>query len=266
MSRKTRRGIMPRPDDPQTDFRARQRAFAAHVRNPELHPPPGDVDPRRMQVYRGLVFDNLASLLGGVFPVARRVVASERWRGLVREFLHRHASRSPYFLDVSQEFLTFLAEASPRDVPPFLLELCHYEWVELSLSAAAEELPTEDVEAHGDLLAGSPVVSPLLWRLAYAYPVHLIGPEFQPSEPGAEPTRLLVWRRRDDSVGFMVVNVLTVGLLDELEAAESGDAALRRLAARLPRLSSEMVYEKGLATLERLRKAEVLLGTRLESK
>lgn len=257
---------MPPPGDGLPAFRAHQLAFAAHLRDPEAAPRPVDVEPRRMQVYVDLIFNNVEALLAGVFPVARRVLGPERWRGLVRSFLHRHACRSPYFLELSQEFLTFLADAQPPDLPGFLLELCHYEWVELYLRVAEEELPVDGVEPEGDLLAGAPVVSPLLWKLVYGHPVHRIGPDFQPAGPDPDPTRLLVWRRRDDSVGFMAVNDLTLALLEELEAACTGGEALRRLAARLPRLSSGTVYEKGLATLERLRKAEVLLGTRLESK
>ena len=52
----------------------------------------------------------------------------------MRKFVHRHPSESPYFLEISQEFLTFLSEQVHRvtsSLPEFLLELAHYEWVEL---------------------------------------------------------------------------------------------------------------------------------------
>ena len=51
------------------------------------------------------------------------------------------------------------------DDPPFLLELAHYEWVELALDIAEQELPERvDISAE-QLLAGRPLISPLAWPL-----------------------------------------------------------------------------------------------------
>lgn len=253
---------MSRPGDNLPDFRARQLDFAAHIRDPEAHAAPADVEPRRMQIYLDLFYNNIESFLAGAFPVAKRLLAEERWHGLVRDFVRRHPSESPYFLEISQEFLTFLADGEPGDVPPFLLELCHYEWVELALSVAEEDVPQAGLDPQGDLVRGEPVVSPLIWKLAYHYPVHQIGPDFQPQQPGETPTQLLVYRKRDDSVRFMVVNALTMALLDELEAGGTGGDALDRLARRAAGLERDVVRREGVATLERFRNADILLGTR----
>lgn len=255
---------MPRPGDNLPGFVARQLEFAAHIRNPDAHPRPGDVDARRMQIYVDLFYSNIESFLAGAFPVAKSALGGERWHALVRDFVHRHPSTSPYFLEISQEFLTFLADRPPADdVPPYLLELCHYEWVELALSVAEEEIAEEGIDRRGDLLQEVPVVSPLIWKLAYAFPVHQIGPTFQPSaRPGEEPTQLVVYRRRDDKVRFMEVNALSMALLDELDAGGTGREVLTRLAERVPGLDSEVVAREGLATLERFRNAEIVLGTR----
>jgi hypothetical protein len=244
---------------------ARQLDFAAHIRNPGMHPCPPDVEARRMQIYVDLFYNNIESFLAGTFPVAKALLAEERWHALVRAFVHRHPSESPYFLEISQEFLTFLASQS-ADLPPFMLELCHYEWVELALSVAEEEIPEHGVDPAGDLYAGIPVVSPLIWKLAYRFPVHQIGTAFQPEQPGEQPTQLVVYRRRDDRVGFMEVNALTMALLDTLEQGNvSGAEVLERLAVEVADLDPEVVRREGLATLERLRKAEIILGVETQS-
>jgi hypothetical protein len=244
---------------------ARQLDFAAHIRNPEMHPRPADVEPRRMQIYVDLFYNNIESFLAGTFPVAKALLAQERWHALVRAFVHRHPSESPYFLEISQEFLTFLATQS-AGLPPFMLELCHYEWVELALSVAEEEIPEQGIDPAGDLCAGIPAVSPLIWKLAYRFPVHQIGTTFQPEQPGQQPTQLVVYRRRDDRVGFMEVNTLTMALLDTLEQGNvSGAEALERLAAEVADLDPDVVRREGLATLERLRKAEIILGAKTQS-
>lgn len=256
---------MPRRGDNLPGFIARQLEFAAHIRNPEENPRPADVEPRRMQVYVDLFYNNIEGFLAGAFPVAKKVMGEQRWPVLVRAFVHRHPSESPYFLEISQEFLGFLGDRPPLPLPPFLLELCHYEWVELALAVAQEEIPRTGVDRGGDLEHGVPVVSPLIWKLAYAYPVHQIGPEHQPDAPGAEATQLVVYRRRDDSVHFLAVNVLTMALLDALDGTRSGAEVLRRLAVEVADLAPEVVYTEGLATLARLRAAEIVLGTRMQS-
>jgi hypothetical protein len=248
---------------------ARQLEFAAHIRNPELNARPGDVEPRRMQIYLDLFYNNIESFLASAFPVSKSLLGDERWHLLVRAFVHRHPSESPYFLEISQEFLTFLAGAAVTDPalqeavrpPPFLLELCHYEWVELAMAVAEEEIPESGIDRSGDLLSGVPVISPLIWKLAYQYPVHQIGPRFQPETPEVAPTQLVVYRRRDDSVHFMTVAPLTMALLDELEVPQSGRQALARVAERVPGLSVDIAYSRGLETLEQLRNAEIVLGS-----
>lgn len=244
------------------DFKARQLEFAAHIRDPERNPRPTDVAEQRMGVYRDLFYNNIEGLLGSAFPVAKQVLASDRWQRLVRGFISRHPSQSPHFLDISQEFLAFLGAggASEAGLPPFLLELCHYEWAELYLSVAEEDLPADGIDPAGDLLSGVPVVSPLVWKLAYLFPVHRVSPANQPVDSGPEPVHLLVYRRRDDDVRFMEINALTRVLLDALDGTTTGRAVLEMLAAGAPALDGAIILERGHATMERLRLAHVILG------
>ncbi|HEX7034282.1 MAG TPA: putative DNA-binding domain-containing protein [Pseudomonadales bacterium] len=256
---------MSRQGDNLPTFRALQLDFAAHIRDPDRQPRPADVDPRRMRVYVELFYNNVEKLLASAFPVARSILAGERWYGLVRAFLQRHGSSTPYFLEISQEFLTFLAEDEALEVPPFLLELCHYEWVELALGVAEEEIPEHGIDPDGDLAAGIPVLSPLMRRLAYRYPVHRIGPGFQPETPPEQPTQLVVYRRRDDAVHFMEVGTLTMALLERLEPGKvCGAEVLARLADEVQGMEADAVRRQGLAALTRLRNAQIVLGTRSE--
>ena len=248
-------------------FLETQLAFTAHVRNPDAHPRPTDVEPRRMQIYLDLIFNNIESFLASGFPIAKRVLDGDRWRALVRRFVHQHASSSPYFLEVTQEFLTFLDDCDDDDVPDFLLELCHYEWVELALSTSEVEIPREGIDPSGDLLSEVVVVSPLIWCLSYRYPVHQIGKSFMPDQPPESPTQLVVYRRADDQVKFLSVNAVTIRLVSLLEQELTGSAALddliRELASESAQMDEKTVYDQGIATLEKLREAEILLGTRI---
>lgn len=215
-----------------------------------------------MKIYLELFYNNIEGFLASGFPVAKKVLGEARWHMLVREFVHLHPSESPYFLEISQEFLAFLSARPPsgEPLPAFLLELAHYEWVELGLGVSELEIPETGFDPEAELSSGRLLLSPLIWGLAYRWPVHQIGPERVPDRPPSEPTHLIVYRRRNDRVAFMAVNAVTLRLVDLLEAGEPTMAALEQIAQELPGLSSKVIYEQGLATLTQLRDAEIVLG------
>lgn len=256
---------VPRPGDNLPDFRAVQLEFAAHLRHPILNPAPADVEPRRMRIYAELFYNNIERFLANSFPVLRSVLGDARWHARVRDFIHRHASTSPFFQEIPQEFLEFLADrgAALHD-PPFLLELAHYEWVELALDLDEDDVPELNIDREGDLLVGRPVVSPLAWSLCYRFPVHRIGPALQPTEAPPEPTFLVVYRNREDRVGFLESNRATARLLEILNGndALTGAVALASIADELPMVERQTVLAGGRQTLERLRDCDIILGTR----
>ena len=256
------------PADPPERLARLQRDFAAHIRDPNHHPSPTDVEDRRMAIYRRLFFNNISSLLAGNFPVLRGLYDDERWRRLVRAFYAEHQCRTPLFPEVAKEFLRYLQERAGReDDPPFLLELAHYEWVELALSLDTRELDEVAADPDGDLLAGQPVLSSLAWALSYEYPVHLIGPDYQPAEPPPGATHLLVYRNHRDHVKFMLLNDVTRLLLQQLldSPGLSGAEQLRRVAETIGHTDPERVIAAGAGVLEDLRKRDILLGTRTDA-
>lgn len=252
--------------DARPEFIRRQYEFAAHIRDPERNAAPADVEERRMAIYRELFYNNVENFLSGTFPVLRRLHDDAHWHAMARAFFAAHRSHSPLFLDIPREFLTWLREErTPHpDDRPFLYELAHYEWVELALSIAEESIDRDDVDPDGDLLETPPVLSPLAWHLTYAFPVHRIGPDFQPDAPGTQPTHLVVYRGRDDEVGFLEINPVTKRLLELLEADEgkTGRQLLQRIADEMSHPRPEVVIEGGRGILENLRERAIVAGAR----
>ena len=78
------------------------------------------------------------------------------------------------------------------------------------------------------------------------------------------PTELIVFRRRNDQVAFMEVNSVTLRLIELLQAGGEAADALQKITLELPGGDSKVVYEQGIATLERLREAEIVLGVSTE--
>ncbi len=243
-----------------------QRRFAGHIRDPEGIPAPADIEARRMTIYRSLFFNNVSSLLSQGFPVLYRCLGQARWDNLIRQFLVEHRASTPLFPQLGQELIAFLGsvrEAQPDD-PPFMLELAHYEWVEAALLFSDDEASPDLADPNGNLLAGLPLVSPLAWALSYRFPVHQIGPDFQPRQPDPEPTHLVVYRNRRDEVEFLKVNLVTQRLLQLLreQAQPSGLECLKTIAAELRHPQPEQVIQFGTNLMADLRQRHILLGTR----
>lgn len=250
---------MRAPDAPAR-LRAQQLALTRHLRDPQTQPAPGGVEDRRLAIYRELLFNNVATLLAGNFPVIRTLLDDDAWHALVRAFFRDHRCQTPLFPELGREFLRFLQSRDTLD-PPFLAELAHYEWVELALQISEALVPSHDPD--GDLLDARPLLSPLAWPLAYAWPVHRIGPDFQPDSPPDAPTLLLVRRDADGTVRFSELSPLAFRLLQRIEESPHlhGRAQLQALAAEAGTADADAFITQGHALLQQMHGAGVIPGT-----
>lgn len=242
-----------------------QFALARHIRDPEAHAPPPDIEERRLQVYRELFYNNVEGLLAGNFPVIRKLLGDAGWHARVRDFFRDYRCSTPLFPELAREFIHFVeARAeSGADDPAWLPQLAHYEWVELALEIAEDALPPHD--PSGDLLEGVPQPSPLAWPLAYDWPVHRLAPDFLP-DTGGPPTFLLVQRGTGGRVRFHEISALTFCLLQRLEESPtlSGRAQLLALAREAHAGDVGAFIAQGQQMLAQLRDSGVLLGTRTD--
>lgn len=245
---------------------AARNVLGAHIRDPDAHPAPAGIEDRRLRIYRELFFNNIEGILAGNFPVIRQILDGERWTALVRDFFREHPSHTPLFTELAREFLRYVEAraAQRRGDAPWLVELAHYEWVELALQISEARPSDVQHDPEGDLLDGVPVLSPLAWPLAYLWPVQCLGPDFLPDEPPAAPTLLLVQRAADGSVRFHELSPMTFRLLERIEEAPAltGREQLRALAHEAGGEADDIFIEAGRTMLEQLRSDAVVLGAR----
>ncbi|HET8707519.1 MAG TPA: putative DNA-binding domain-containing protein, partial [Pseudomonadales bacterium] len=176
-----------------------QNKLAQFIRQPDSVKSDPDWPQGRARVYADLVYNNIEDFLSRFFPVLKEITPLERWQSMVRDFVARHTNKTPYFLELAQEFLDYLEhERQAADDPAFLLELAHYEWVELALDVAEGDFPNHGDKVEGDWLETVFSVSPLACSLAYQFPVHRICTDYLPTAPPEQPTFLLVYRGSDD--------------------------------------------------------------------
>ena len=246
-------------------FKKHQYEFTAHIRNPDENEIPEGIEDRRMGIYRELLYNNVEGFIASGFPILRDIYDDDNWHKMIRDFFANHQSQSPYFLEISQEFIDYLQnerQTQPGD-PAGIIELAHYEWVELALHVSDENISMDNVDANGDLLTGRPVFSPLAWPLVYQFPVHTMGPDNLPEATPEQPTYLVVYRNRNDKVNFLEINPVTARLINLLQENDSytGLDAIDHISKEMKHPNPEVVKQGGLAALEELQGYGIIIGT-----
>lgn len=246
-----------------------QDVFTRHIRDPEYQPAPGDIEDRRMEIYRNSIFLNIERMASNFFPVLKKILPDDHWHAMIRDYFKYHRSHVPPYLPrIGQEFLQYLE--NERDLegdPPFILELAHYEWIEFALSIDTREIQWDGIDPDGDLLEGIPVLSPIVIPLSYSYPVHTIIPDNRTEELPAQPTYLIVYRDTSYKVGFMELNPVSARLLEKILRKKElpGKILLEEVAEELHHPNVEIVIAGGLDTMKQLRDKDILLGTKSAS-
>ncbi|CAN0601531.1 unnamed protein product, partial [Ectocarpus sp. 12 AP-2014] len=190
---------------------------------------PAGIEPRRLQVYRDLVYRNIEGFISSAFPVLRSLYEDAAWEARVRGFIQQHKCKTPLFLQISEEYLEYLSGIADTELMPFEAELAHYEWLELAVDVADGQVPALRAGVAADKVQAR--LSPAARLASYRFPVHRIGPSFQPSEAG-DPVFLLVYRDREARVQFMELSAGSARLIHEIDGAKEANVEdlLERLA------------------------------------
>ena len=251
----------------EVNFKQVQKAFISHIRQPDTNPAPADIEDRRMKIYRDLFYNNVENFMSNTYPVLCEILGEQRWHALVRDYFANHKAHTPLFPEMPREFLVYLEdERQPqKDDLPFMVELAHYEWVELALSISELTDDMSKISAQADFLNETPVLSNLAWLLNYQFPVHQISVEFQPENALEQPTHIVASRLlEEEQINFTEVNPVIARLLQLISENSShltGKALLTQIATELGNPDIDSIINFGIQTLEELHNKNIIIGT-----
>ena len=240
-------------------FQEFQHQMVAHLRDPHHTRRPPGVPKRRMGVYNELLFNNVCGFLDSCFPVSRQLLGEARWRRLCRTFYRDWPSHTPWFREIPREFVRYLSEHPiAQPLPVWLADLARYEWAELAVDVMDITPPAHDPQ--GDMMQASVCLNPARVDVVSPWPVHRIGPDWQPRQ--AEPTFLVVFRDGQLDVQFTEINAVTAHVLSLLDQGLSGQQAFAQLATDMKHPDPQALQGFGEQLLISLREQGVLWGTR----
>lgn len=237
-----------------------QRAFTGHLRDPANVPAPA-LPEAALEIYRHAVFFNIERFMRDNFPRLAEVLAPADWEVLIRDYLIRHASRTPLFVELLDEFLAYLRdERVAPDDPAWLFELAHFDWLENAIASDERAVERPAAEPPDDLLASPLLVNPVHRIERYAFPVHAMGPEFLPAEAPPRATLLLGFRKLDGEFAVLDLNAVSIELFQGLVSGRAAGDILADIAVRLGHPDPGKVVAGGLEILERWWTLGLVLG------
>lgn len=212
---------MPDSALPDSDFTNVQKQFAQSIRSQSSPIPFPNMEERRLKVYRDLFYNNVESFIASAFPVLKEIILFQHgeayWHERVKEFFIQHKCETPYFLEISEEFLNYFQEALGEqylsELPDYAWQLAHWEWMELHADVAdAQTSMVISTKSPEQILHSKLVLAETAWVCAYEFPVHKISTKNMNPDPVA--TYLMVYRNGQDEVGFHELNPLSATLFE----------------------------------------------------
>ncbi|GGY77031.1 DUF2063 domain-containing protein [Cellvibrio zantedeschiae] len=242
-------------------FQHTQLAFTEYLRGNTSGDSANDKKSRQEEIYRDLIYKNISQCISDVFQTTKSIIPESEWEAMIREFIKIHPSHTPYFLEICQEFLAYFVNTrklQPTDYP-FIIELMHFEWIQLAIDIADLSLPETTCipePAESSLWNASPFVV----GLTYSYPVHIIDKDYLPIEQTAQPTYLLVHRKRNDDLEILETDGLSLRIIQLLQAHEKINYSqiFQLLAEELDNHTKEILLPRVLSVLRTLAQDELI--------
>jgi hypothetical protein len=179
----------------------------------------------RLLTYRDLARTALEDPLPDCFPITHALLLEAGlWGECVDAFLASRSIQSPYYRDVNPSFVAWLAHSRwGLERWPFLLELAHFEYIEVEILRWPDEPPLYDLETT-PTVDSHVVFDGATRNLAYAYGVHKATKA--DLEPGAGAAFLLGYRDSEGDFYFAELSAHASAFLARcLEGESIGEAA-----------------------------------------
>ena len=209
--------------DKAPKLRIFQCEFGDYIRK-QKHDNTDTVPARVGQLYQNLIYNNVSGFVNQCFPITRSIIETHFgisvWQNLIKDFLKHGDMASPYFSEITEQFVGYLTDdvLTKFDLPIYLSEFAHYEWVELFV----DNLPNNNPKPIIMYQNASIFINHTAQILYYEWAVQDISVAFSPSQKS--PTFLVVYRKVVDGTfktAFMTISQLSFIILTFMQEKQN---------------------------------------------
>lgn len=222
-----------------------QQAFRDGLLDPKLPAPEGLTDgagvqtSKRFDVYRNNVAVSLTDALEAAFPVIRKLVGDEFFRGMAGVYLRKHLPTSPVMHQYGDQMPTFLKRFGPAQSLGYLPDVARLEIAMRQSYHAADATPIA-ADALGAvspdrLMAARLALAPSLRLLKSAYPIYAIyRANTDPTAPAPvmQPQNVLITRPALDPEQVQISDAATA-LIAALQEGDTLAGAMTKAGPKL---------------------------------
>ncbi|MFZ2727208.1 MAG: DoxX family membrane protein [Methylococcaceae bacterium] len=243
-------------------FQQKQRQFLAYLKNPKQEPLPEGFAEQGSSIYVDLLYNKFNDSLLLCFPITHSLLGEIVWQQTIKDFIALHHCQSPYYRQIPDEFMQYLQTQWLNNTDyPYLIELAHFEWVELILAITEADSINTDNTPVDNWLDYRPVFAPVLQLLHYNYPVHRINADYQSTEKPQQATQILAFRDNNEDVQFIELSPATARLIEILcQTNYSIAETLQQLARELQHPQPELLFNFAIETLKDLMQQGAIVG------
>ena len=256
------------------EFQQYQHQFVDYLRDPLENEAVPESLPQSSRIYARLLYSKIEGSLDNCFPLSCKLLGTKRWTQLIQSFIKNHRCKSPLYREIPDEFVDYLINEQIAIVlPEFIVELAHYEWMELVLETEKATPSKPCFPINEDILNVIPAFNPVLHLLHYNYPVQHItasDPYWEGwasrTEPYSQESIILVaLRDSEDNVQFIEINTITARLIELMrEGLSTAEQALLELAAEMHYGDHETILPFGTAIFKQLEQQQIIIGAQNE--
>lgn len=237
-----------------------QTNLATYTRTGELKPIDG-LTPNRIHHYRRLIYNIVEDAIENAYPIAKKFLPEEMWNRMVDEFISEHPCRHPQLFRMPKEFIEFaiVKEYSEEYDIPYLIDLLHFEWVEVEVHTMKDIAP-KYANPLGDIQSDTLIFSPYIKLIHLTYPIHKIH-ELNMEESLGDYF-LLIYRQESGSVQYAELTELTHFLIQNMTQLDlSLDEVLAQFLVNMNKSEQENLINNATVFIRDLLKLGVVQGT-----
>ncbi len=265
--------VISTSNDSLPEFQQYQHQFVDYLRHPLENEAIPESLPQSSRIYAKLLYSKIEGSLDNCFPISCKLLGTKCWAQLIQSFIKNHRCKSPLYREIPDEFIAYLMNEQTQTtivVPEFIVELAHYEWMELVLETEKATLTQPCFPINENILNVIPAFNPVFHLLHYHYPVQNItasDPYWTSWESRTEPYSqetiiLAVLRDSEDNVQFIEMNTVTARLIElTRQGFSTYKQALLELAAEMHYVDHETILPFGTAIFKQLEQQNIIIGS-----
>ncbi|MDO4682529.1 MAG: putative DNA-binding domain-containing protein [Lautropia sp.] len=172
-------------------------------------PLPNGAAPQGVEAQLAQMRHAMTDIVTRCFPLCRQLIGDEDWKTLLDRFLASDGlHEATHVHQVPRAFIAFLqGPAEAGQLPPWMPELAHYEWIEMEVISATQKAPEYGPQGIA--------LSPRLRLQAYDWPVQQIRPDHVAIAP--ELSFFAVYQNRAGDIRFSQLSPAAAQMLGILQ-------------------------------------------------